>query len=100
MIQDALTDTGKSGFYVDLHAMGNNGGTLVTVGPSIAPFRRDRDHLVIRENHILAFEFAVHTNLPDRPGFPITINFSNPQVVTNLGVEWIQPPNDEIHLIH
>ncbi len=100
MIQDALTDTGKSGFYVDLHAMGNNGGTLVTVGPSIAPFRRDRDHLVIRENHILAFEFAVHTNLPERPGFPITINFSNPQVVTNLGVEWIQPPNDEIHLIH
>ena len=100
MIQDALTDTDKSGFYVDLHAMGNNGGTLVTVGPSIAPFRRDRDHLVIRENHILAFEFAVHTNLPERPGFPITINFSNPQVVTNLGVEWIQPANDEIHLIH
>ena len=100
MIQKALTDTGKSGFYVDLHAMGNNGGTLVTVGPSMAPFRRDRDHLVIRENHIFAFEFAVHTNLPDRPGFPITINFSNPQVVTNLGVEWIQPPNDEIHLIH
>ena len=65
----------------------------------MAAFRRDRDPIVIQENHIFAFEYAVHTNLPGRPGFPITINFSNPQVVTNLGVEWIQPPNDEIILI-
>ncbi len=99
-IQEALADTDKSGFYIDLHAMGNNGGGLVTVGPSMAAFRRDRDPLVIQENHIFAFEYAVHTNLPERPGFPITINFSNPQVVTNLGVEWIQPPNEEIILIH
>jgi len=100
MILDYLADTDKSGFYVDLHAMGNNGGGLVTVGPSMAPFRRDRDHIVIQENHILAFEYAVHTHLPERPGFPITINFSNPQVVTSLGVEWIQPPNDGIVLIY
>ncbi len=100
MIQEYLAGTDKSGFYVDLHAMGNNGGGLVTVGPSMAPFRRDRDHIVIQENHILAFEYAVHTNLPERPGFPITINFSNPQVVTSLGVEWIQPPNDGIVLIY
>ncbi len=99
MIQKALKNTDKSGFYVDLHAMGNNGGTLVTVGPSMAPFRRDRDHLVIRENHLFAFEFAVHTNLSERPDYPITINFSNPQAVTNLGVEWIQPSNDNIVLI-
>ena len=31
-IQVALASTDKSGFYVDLHAMGNNGGGLVTVG--------------------------------------------------------------------
>ena len=92
----ALANTDKSGFYVDLHAMGNNGGDLVTVGPSMAAFRRDRDHVVIQENHIFAFEYAVHTNLPDRPGFPITINFSNPQVVTSKGVEWIQPQMTEL----
>jgi len=90
----------KSGFYFDFHAMGNNGGTLVTVGPSMAEFRRDRDDLVIKENHMFAFEYAVHTNLPERPGFPMTINFSNPQAVTNLGVEWIQPANDKIHLVN
>ena len=100
MLQKALKNTNKSGFYLDLHAMGNNGGDLVTVGPSIAPFRRDRDHVVIHENHIFAFEYAVHTNLPERPGYPISINFSNPQVVTNYGVEWIQPPNDKIILIY
>ena len=100
MLQKALKNTKKSGFYLDLHAMGNNGGDLVTVGPSIAPFRRDRDHIMIYENHIFAFEYAVHTNLSERPGYPITINFSNPQVVTNYGVEWIQPPNDEIILIY
>ena len=100
MIQEYLADTDKSGSCVDLHAMGNNGGGLVTLGPSMAPFRQDRDHLVIQENHIFAFEYAVHTNIPERHGFPITINFSNPQVVTNLGVEWIQPPNDGIVLIY
>ncbi|MDG2374756.1 MAG: hypothetical protein P8M18_00255 [Woeseiaceae bacterium] len=100
MIQDMLKNTEKSGFYFDLHAMGNNGGSLVTVGPSMAPFRRDRDDFVIQPNHIFAFEFAVHTNLSSRPGFPITINFSNPQAVTELGIEWIQPANNRIHLVH
>ncbi|MBT6209096.1 MAG: hypothetical protein HOI35_03630 [Woeseia sp.] len=100
MIQDMLKNTDKSGFYVDLHAMGNNGGSLVTVGPSMAPFRRDRDNIVIQPNHTFAFEFAVHTKLPSRRGYPITINFSNPQAVTELGVEWIQPANDGIHLVH
>ena len=100
MIQKALANTDKSGFSVDLHVQGNNGGSLVTVGPSMAPFRRDRDHLVIQENHILAFEYMVHTNLPERPGFPVSINISNVQAVTSRGVEWIQPPNERIHLIH
>jgi len=102
IIQKYLKGIGnkKSGFYFDFHAMGNNGGDLVTVGSSMADFRRDRDHLVIKVNHIFAFEYAVHTNLPERPGFPMTINFSNPQAVTNLGVEWIQPANDKIHLVH
>lgn len=99
MIQEYLADTDRPGFYLDLHAMGNNGGDLTTVGPSIAPFRRDRDELVMRPNHIFAFEYAVHTKLPDRPGYPITINFSNPQVLTHNGVEWIQTPNYGIFLI-
>ena len=95
-IQVALADTDKSGFYLDLHAHTNTGD----IGPSISAFRPDTHHLTIQENHIFAFEYAVHTNLSERPGYPISINFSNPQIVTSRGVEWIQPSNDEIILIN
>ena len=104
ILQKALANTDKSGFYLDLHAIGNNYNNgdhdmLNRIGPSISDFRRNRWHLVIPENHIFAFEYAVHTNLPERPGFPMSINFSNIQVVTSRGVEWIEPPNEEILLI-
>ena len=39
LIQKALANTDKSGFSIDLHSQGNNGGSLVTLGPSVAPFR-------------------------------------------------------------
>jgi hypothetical protein len=55
---------------------------------------------LIQENHIFAYEYAVHTNLPERPGYPISINISNPQVVTGNGVEFMQPPNEKIVLIN
>ena len=38
MVQDYLAGTDSPGFYLDLHAQGNNNGELMTVGPSIAPF--------------------------------------------------------------
>ena len=100
MLQEALANTDKSGFSIDNHAQGNNNGGLEAVGPSMAPFRSDRDHLVIQENNIFAFEYMVHTNLPERPGFPLSINVSNVQIISNKGVEWIQPPNERINLIH
>lgn len=96
IIQRALAKTDKSGFYVDHHSFGNTG----IVGPSLSSFRGDVHHLVIQENHILAYEYAVHTNLPERPGFPMSINISNPQIVTGKGVEFVQPPNEQIVLIN
>jgi hypothetical protein len=99
IIRKALANTDKSGFSVDLHVQGNNNGELITVGASMAPFRRDRDHLVIKENHIFAFEYMVHTKVPGREQ-PLSINVSNVQAVSNLGVEWIQPPNTGVYLIH
>lgn len=57
------------------------------------------ENLLFQENHLFVFEYAVHTNIAERPGYLISINFSNPQVVTSRGVEWIQPPNDGIVLI-
>ena len=95
IIQRALENTDRSGFYVDHHSYGNMG----VVGPSLSSFRPDVHHLRIQENHIFAYEYAVHTNLPERPGFPISINISNPQLVTSKGLEFIQPPNEKITLI-
>ncbi len=70
ILQKALANTDQSGFYVDLHAMGNNrnGGNtdiINRIGPSISDFRQATHHLKIPENHLFAFEYAVHTNLPD-----------------------------------
>ena len=95
IIQRAMAKSDKPGFYVDHHSFGNTG----VVGPSLSSFRPDVHQLRIQENHIFAFEYAVHTNLPERAGFPISINVSNPQLVTSKGVEFIQPPNERITLI-
>ena len=100
MIQQVLANTDRSGFSIDLHSEGNNPGNIVTLGPSVAPFRLDRAHLVIQENHLFAFEYMVHTNLPERPGFPVSINIEGNHIVTSRGVEFLHPPNERILLIH
>ncbi len=98
MIQKALADKGTdvAGFSIGNHAFSNSG----EIGPSMAPFRADTHHLKIQENYLFAFEYLVHMNIDERPGYPLAFNISNPQVVTNRGVEFIQPPNEEIFLIH
>jgi len=98
-VQRALEGTDRSGFSIDLHSQGHHGGSLVTVGPSVAPFRSDRDHVVIRENNIFSFEYMVHTNLPERPGFPISLNIEGNHVATSRGVEYLHPRNERILLI-
>ncbi len=99
-LQKVLANTDKSGFFVDLHSQGNNGGTLVTVGPSISPFRSDRDHLPVQENHLFSFEFVISTNIPERSGYPIVINIEGNHIVSGRGVEFLHPPNEKILLIH
>jgi hypothetical protein len=42
----------------------------------------------------------VHTNLPERPGFPVSINIEGNHIVTSRGVEYLHPRNEGIILIH
>lgn len=100
LIQKALLGKNNSGFSIDLHAMGNNGGSLVTVGASVAPFRTDRFDQVLQHNHFFSFEYMVHTNLPERPGFPISINIEGNHLITNDGVKYLHPRNEKILEIH
>jgi Xaa-Pro dipeptidase len=99
-IQKALANTDKSGFFIDLNSEVYSTGGLVTLGPSVAPFRQDRAHLKIQENYLFSLEFQVHTNLPERPGFPTSINIEGNHVVSSRGVEFLHPPNEKIILIH
>jgi Xaa-Pro dipeptidase len=100
MIQNALANTNKPGFSIDNHAFGNNGGSLRVEGPSMAPFRVNTHNLKIQANHIFAYEYMIHMNIPERPGFPLAMNFSNPQIISSRGVELLRQPKEEIVLIH
>ena len=99
-VQAKLANTNQSSFSIDLHTQGNNGGSLVTVGPSVAAFRSDRDHLMVQENHLFSLEFVICTNLPERPGFPLCLNIEGNHVVSSRGVEFLHPPNARILLVH
>ena len=102
LVQKALAKKGTdvAGFSIDNHSFGNVGMGNGVIGPSMAGFRPDTHHLKIQENHLFAFEYMVHMNIAERPGYPLCFNISNPQIVTSRGVEFIQPPNKEIYLIH
>jgi len=106
MVRRVLANTDKPGFSIDNHSMGNNNidtreveWDTRTEGPSMAPWRTFTHHLKIQENHFFALEYMVHMNIAERPGEPLRFNISTPQMVTNLGVEFIQPPNEEVVLI-
>ncbi len=101
LVQKALAGKGTdvAGFSIDNHSFGNAGMGNGIIGPSMSGFRPDTHHLKIQENHLFAFEYMVHMNIAERPGYPLCFNISNPQIITSRGVEFIQPPNEEIFLI-
>lgn len=99
LVQETIASSDQSGFTIDLHSMGNN-NIASAVGPSVAPFRLDRAALKVQQNHIFSLEYQVHTALPERPGYPISINIEGNHIVTSRGVEWLHPPNARILLIH
>jgi len=68
------------------------------VGPSIAPFRPYRFHVMIQPNNLFSFEFIVHTWVPEW-GQRLSINFEDNHIVTMNGVEFLYPPNEKIILI-
>ena len=99
IVQRALSGKGTdyAGFSIDNHAFGNF--EMGEIGPSMRPFQTDTHHLKIQDNNLFAFEYMVHMNIAERPGYPLCINISNPQIITSKGVEFIQPLNENIVLI-
>lgn len=90
---------GKTEITVDCHCVGNTGNSEVASGPSIAGFRPDRAHLIIKPNNLFAFEFIAYTPNEDWDGDKVRFNMEDNAIVTENGVEWLYPPNERILLI-
>jgi Xaa-Pro aminopeptidase len=97
-IVQSLGDADESGFSLDCHCVGNTGNSEIAVGPSMAPFRPYRAHLMVQPNNLIAFEFIVHTWIPEW-GMRLAINFEDNALVTSNGVEALYPRNEQMILI-
>jgi Xaa-Pro aminopeptidase len=97
-IIQSMGDSDQSGFSIDCHGVGNTGNSEVAEGPSMAPFRPNRAHLLVQPNNLIAFEFIVHTWIPEWKE-RLAINFEDNAVVTERGVEALYPRKDAIILI-
>lgn len=95
---NALGDSDKSGFSIDFHATGNTSVGDITAGPSIAPWRIGRAHLMVQQNYIFAFEFMVHTWVPEW-GKRLSISYEDNSIVTEKGVEALYPWHEKIIII-
>lgn len=93
-------DRKKTEVSIDFHCIGNSGNSQVALGPAIAGFRQDKAHLVIKPNHIFAFEFVAYTPNPEWGWKKVRISIEEDALVTENGVEWLYPPNKRILLIH
>ncbi len=93
-------DRKKTEVSIDFHCVGNSGNSQVALGPAIAGFRQDKSHLIIKPNHLFAFEFIGYTPNPDWGWKKVRISIEEDAIVTENGVEWLYPPNTQILLIH
>jgi hypothetical protein len=78
--------------------VGNTGNSEIAVGPSMAPFRAPRAHLIVQPNNLIAFEFIIHTWIPEWRE-RLAINFEDNAIVTANGVEALYPRNEKMILV-
>ena len=94
----ALGDDRRSGFSIDFHATGNTSGGDATAGPSMAAWRSTTANIMVQPNYIFSLEFELNTWVPEW-NRRIGINFEDNAIVTNLGVEYLSPINENILII-
>ena len=94
----ALGDDKRSGFSIDFHATGNTSVGDATAGPSMAAWRSATANIMVQPNYIFSLEFELNTWVPEW-NRRIGINFEDNAIVTNLGVEYLSPINENIIII-
>ncbi len=88
----------KTQVSTDCHCVGNTGDSEVEAGPCISSFRPAVHHLVLRPNHLFAFELFANTYVPEWD-VRVRLGIEDNAVLTESGVEYLYPPNERILLI-
>jgi Xaa-Pro dipeptidase len=105
VVQDALAIRGfgpdeasKTQVSIDCHCVGNTGDSEIEPGPAISGFRPLTGHLVIKPNHLFAFELFASTYVPEW-GEMVRFGLEDNAIVTEDGVQFMYPPNSRVRLI-
>lgn len=93
-------DLGKTQVSSDCHCLGNTGDSEIEAGPSICGFRPGTADLVIKPNHLFAFELFADSAIPEWGGARVRFGIEDDAIVTADGVQFLYPPNRRILLIH
>ena len=82
---------------VGMHAAGNIGHDLAASLFEIYPVRTE---YMVRPNSIISLEYIVFTPAAEWDGAKIPVNVEENAVITDRGIEWLVPPQNQILVIH
>lgn len=92
----ATTDPDKIDVIIGCHSVGNLGHGI---GPSIAWFNPERLTYTIHPTNLFSIELFAYTAIPEWGGRKLRIPLEDDAIVTERGVEWLYPVNNEVLLI-
>jgi len=81
---------------IGCHSVGNLGHGI---GPSIAWFNPERMTYIIQPTNLFSIELFAYTAIPEWGGKKLRIPLEDNAIVTDRGVEWLYPVNQEVLLI-
>jgi len=81
---------------IGCHSVGNLGHGI---GPSIAWFNPERMTYTIQSSNLFSIELFAYTAIPEWGGKKLRIPLEDDAIVTDRGVEWLYPVNQEVLLI-
>ncbi len=81
---------------IGCHSVGNLGHGI---GPSIAWFNPERMTYMIHPTNMFSIELFAYTAIPEWGGKKLRIPLEDDAIVTERGVEWLYPVNQEVLLI-
>lgn len=89
----------KTQVSIDCHSVGNMGNSQTAAGPAISGFRPGRGDLMIKPNHLFAFELFADSPIPEWDT-RVRFGIEDDALVTEDGVQFLYPPNSRILLVH